>query len=65
MYDRMSVQILHGGQSIKINLKAFQRVASSAATSPRICASGSKIDLEATCTSPTDMYHRDKYDLGE
>lgn len=64
-YDLISVQILHSGQSIKTNLKAFQRVASSAATSPRICARESKIDLPTASPPLTDMYHRNKYEVGK
>jgi hypothetical protein len=39
-YDFISVQILHSGQSMKANLRAFQSAAS-VATSPRICTGGS------------------------
>jgi len=36
-YDLMPVQIFHSGQSTNMNLRAFQRVAYSAATSLRVC----------------------------
>ena len=56
----ISVQMLHSGQNIQTNL---QSVASSAATSPRICTGGPKLDTACPC--PTEMYHSDKYEVGE